>query len=48
MNVQKNGAIITNPADKNILPLLGATTARVIDYTKETVPQLQTQESLMQ
>ncbi len=42
MNVPKNGAIITNPADKNILPLLGATTARVIDYTKETVPQLQT------
>lgn len=33
--VPADGAIITNPSDKNIAPLLSGAKARVIDYTKE-------------
>ncbi len=38
--VPKNGAIITNPSDKNIAPLLVSAVPRVIDYTEENVPVL--------
>lgn len=34
-SVPEDGAIITNPNDKNIAPLLTGAKARVIDYTKE-------------
>ena len=40
MKVPKDGVIITNPSDKNITPLLPSSMARVIDYTKEAVPEL--------
>ena len=33
--VPEHGAIVTNPNDKNIAPLLSSTKAKVIDYTKE-------------
>lgn len=33
--VPADGAIITNPNDKNIAPLLAGAKARIIDYTKE-------------
>ena len=35
-SVPADGAIVTNPADKNIAPLLVSAKARVIDYTKES------------
>jgi len=38
--VPKDGVIITNPSDKNIAPLLFSAQARVVDYTKEVVPEL--------
>lgn len=38
--VPKDGVIITNPSDKNIAPLLSSAQARVVDYTKEVVPEL--------
>lgn len=39
--VPVDGAIVTNPNDVNIAPLLAETKARVIDYTKEPVYALQ-------
>jgi len=38
--VPKEGVIITNPSDKNIAPLLTSAVSRVVDYTTETVPEL--------
>lgn len=38
--VPKDGVIITNPADPNIAAILSHASASIIDYTKETVPQL--------
>lgn len=40
MKVPREGVIITNPADKNIAPLLTGAPARIVDYTKEIVPEL--------
>lgn len=39
--VPAGGAIITNPQDPNIAPLLTGLTVPVIDYTLETIPELQ-------
>jgi len=39
--VPEGGAIITNPHDPNIAPLLPSAKAQVVDYTKESVPELQ-------
>lgn len=36
-----HGAIVTNPTHPNVAPLLEGIRARVIDYTKESVPPLQ-------
>ncbi len=38
--VPKDGIIITNPNDANILPILSAAKARIVDYTKEPSCQL--------
>ncbi len=38
--VPARGAIITDPSNPNIAPLLSSATASIIDYTKETVPNL--------
>jgi len=38
--VPAEGAIVTNPSDPNIAPLLDGLAAPVIDYTSETVPVL--------
>ena len=38
--VPEDGAIITNPNDKNIAPLLAHAKAKVIDYTKEPAYEL--------
>jgi UDP-N-acetylmuramate--alanine ligase len=40
MKVAADGAIVTNPNDPNIAPILEDTTARVIDYTKEPAYEL--------
>jgi len=34
------GAIITNPTDPTIAPILRSSSARVVDYTEESVPRL--------
>lgn len=39
--VPENGVIVTDPQDSNIAPLLVAAKAKVVDYTKEVVPELQ-------
>src|SRR3989344_4367949 len=39
-NVPAHGAIITHPDDPDILPVLTNVSARVIDYTEESVPRL--------
>ncbi len=36
-----HGALITNPNDPNIVPIVAHAKCRVIDYTKEEVPELQ-------
>src|SRR3989338_8390850 len=36
----KDGAVIANPNDPNVAPVLLDAPCRVIDYTKETVPEL--------
>jgi UDP-N-acetylmuramate--alanine ligase len=36
----KDGAVIANPNDPNVAPILKEATCAVIDYTKETVPEL--------
>lgn len=38
--VPQGGTIVTNPNDPNIAPLLDAASARIVDYTKEQVPEL--------
>ncbi len=38
--VPQGGAIVTNPHDPNIAPLLEGLTVPVIDYTHETIPEL--------
>ncbi|MFZ1074953.1 MAG: Mur ligase domain-containing protein [Minisyncoccia bacterium] len=38
--VPEGGAIVTNPHDKNIAPLLDAAKARIVDYTKEPAYEL--------
>ena len=38
--VPQGGAIVTNPHDPNIAPLLEGLTVPVIDYTLETIPEL--------
>ncbi|HWO06992.1 MAG TPA: Mur ligase domain-containing protein [Candidatus Paceibacterota bacterium] len=38
--VPENGAIVTNPHDPNIAPILSHVRARVVDYTQESVPAL--------
>lgn len=38
--VNADGAIVTNPSDAHIMPLLAAAQARVIDYTKEPAYEL--------
>lgn len=38
--VPEEGAIVTNPNDPNIAPLLGGLAAPIIDYTREEVPSL--------
>jgi UDP-N-acetylmuramate--alanine ligase len=37
----KNGALVTNPNDPNIASIVARAKCRVIDYTKENVPELQ-------
>ncbi len=37
----EHGALITNPNDPNIAPIVARAKCRVIDYTKEEVPELQ-------
>lgn len=37
----KDGAFVTNPNDPNIVPIISKATCKVIDYTKEEVPELQ-------
>ncbi len=39
--VPESGAIIANPHDPNVAPVLAGSRARVIDYTTEQVPELQ-------
>jgi len=39
--VPENGAIVTNPNDPNIAPLLASAKAMVVDYTQESIPELQ-------
>jgi UDP-N-acetylmuramate--alanine ligase len=36
----ENGALVTNPNDPNIAPIAARAKCRVIDYTKEEVPEL--------
>ncbi len=38
--VPRNGAIVTNPNDPNIIPILENVSAPVVDYTEESVPRL--------
>ncbi len=38
--IPTHGLIITNPTDPNIAPILENVTARVVDYTEESVPRL--------
>jgi UDP-N-acetylmuramate--alanine ligase len=38
--VPAHGAIVTNPNDPNIMPILEGVSARIIDYTEESVPRL--------
>lgn len=38
--VPEDGWIVANPSDPNVAPVLAAARARVIDYTKEMVPEL--------
>ena len=38
--VPEDGVIITNPHDKNIVPLLATAKARVVDYTDEPAPTI--------
>lgn len=39
--VPAHGAIVTNPSDPNIAPILAGAKARIVDYTLEEVPPLQ-------
>jgi UDP-N-acetylmuramate--alanine ligase len=36
----KEGALVTNPADPNIAPVAAKAKCRVVDYTKESAPEL--------
>ena len=38
--VPAHGVVVTNPSDPNIAPILENVTARVVDYTEESVPRL--------
>ena len=38
--VPKHGTIITNPTDPALVPVLENSSARVVDFTKESVPEL--------
>ncbi|MBX9765366.1 hypothetical protein K2X83_01870 [Patescibacteria group bacterium] len=40
MAVPENGAVVTNPNDRNIDPIVAGARCRLVDYTKETVPGL--------
>ena len=37
----KDGALVANPAGANVTPVLSRASCRVLDYTKEVVPELQ-------
>jgi len=37
----QNGVLVTNPNDPNIAPIVAEAKCRVVDYTKEEVPELQ-------
>jgi len=38
--VPPHGAVVTNPSNPNIAPLLSSSVASIVDYTKETIPEL--------
>ena len=38
--VPRHGAVVTNPNDPNVMPILENVSARVVDYTEESVPRL--------
>ncbi|MDO8514583.1 MAG: Mur ligase domain-containing protein [bacterium] len=38
--VPEHGALVTNPNDPNIAPILDSVLARIVDYTEESVPRL--------
>lgn len=38
--VPEDGAVIANPGDENVIPVLRKATATVIDYTRESTPEL--------
>jgi UDP-N-acetylmuramate-alanine ligase len=40
MKIPADGAVVTNPHDKNISSIIADAPCRIIDYTKETVPIL--------
>ena len=39
--VPETGVIVTDPRNPNIAPLLSAASAQIVDYTQESVPELQ-------